>query len=403
MTVPWYRSLSLPCLRLQWWRRRGCGWWCLGISGSPLLARAMTVAVAARMMLPWNCWQSLPCLRNDDNDVGNAEDGALASSSVLHLLMRQWQRWWQPRQQYLGIVSHSFLACLCNGAAVVVQMMVPWHHWRPLLTCTRMVVVAVQMTRPWHHHWRSVACLHNDDGGGSVDDGALASSAVYCLLTHWQQQWLSRWWCLRIVRGPSLACMMMTTTGAVRMMVPWHHWPSSTCSRNNNAGDGIVDDVALASLVIPPSLTCAMTAAAVQMAVPWHCWRSVAHSCNNNSDNNGNGVDNRALALLAFPVCLLDDSSGGSSGAANCALASSAVPHLLTQWQWRWQRCGWQCPGIFGRPLLACVMAAMAAVRMRVPWHRQPSLLACPTTTTVASYLSSRKCPHQNIFNSYIE
>jgi hypothetical protein len=51
----------------------------------------------------------------------------------------------------------------------------------PTIACAMMVATAVQMTVPWHH-WRSIPRSHNDGGNGGADDGALASSAVRCLL-----------------------------------------------------------------------------------------------------------------------------------------------------------------------------------------------------------------------------
>jgi hypothetical protein len=108
-----------------------------------------------------------------------------------------------------------------------------------------------------------------------------------------------------------------------------------------------MDNGALALLVIPPLLACAMTVvAAVQMMVPRHCWRTVTCLRNNNGNNGGNGVDDGALALLAIPACLLDNNNSRSGSADNGALALLAVP-----------------------PLLAHATTTAAAVRMMVPWH----------------------------------
>jgi hypothetical protein len=57
----------------------------------------------------------------------------------------------------------------------------------PLLPCTTMAAVVVLMRLPLHI-WQSVACLRNDGCGSGADDGALASSAVRCLLMQQRRQ-----------------------------------------------------------------------------------------------------------------------------------------------------------------------------------------------------------------------
>jgi hypothetical protein len=111
------------------------------------------------------------------------------------------------------------------------------------------------------------------------------------------------------------------------------------------------------------------------------CHLSHTHSCNN-GDSGSSGVDNGALAL-------------------------SAVPCLLMQQRWWQQRHGQWHLGIFSRPSLAhTTMVTAAAAQTMAPWHHWPSLAPLgngsnggitSTMTTAVSYLSSRKCQHQNI------
>ncbi len=133
--------------------------------------------------------------------------------------------------------------------------------------------------------------------------------------------------------------------------MPWHHQPSSTCSRNDYGSGGSLDNRTLASLAIPPLLARATTVVeAVWMTVPWYHRQIVACSRDYNDSSCADGMDNSALASPAIPACSLNDNNDSSGGADDGALVLLAVPCLLTQ------------------------TVAAAAVRMMVPWHCQPSL-----------------------------
>ncbi len=86
---------------------------------------------------------------------------------------------------------------------------------------------------------------------------------------------------------------------------------------HNHGGGGSVDDGASALLAL-----------------------SYACFCDNDKDNSSNIRNNSALALSAIPACLLKDNNGRSGRDNDGALASSGVPHLLMQLQWRWQQHG---------------------------------------------------------------
>ncbi len=192
----------------------------------------------------------------------------------------------------------------------------------PLLTHAMMVVAVVWMTVPQHCQ-RTVTCSrNNNNNNGGVP-----------------------WHC-----RPSLLACLTTALAAVRVQttVPWHHLPFSTCSRNDDGGVGSADNGAFASSVAPLLLAHAMMAAAVvQMMVPLHCWQSVACLHNNDNDDSGdgmddsgNGVDDSFLASSAIPACSLNNENSSGGGAEDGASASLAVPCLLKQRQWRWQRRG---------------------------------------------------------------
>jgi hypothetical protein len=85
MEVPWHCQQLSTCSRKD---DSGGGGANVGVSASsavpPLLAHAMTVAVAVLMMVLWHCQLSFACLRNNDNDdSGNGmNDRALALFAI---------------------------------------------------------------------------------------------------------------------------------------------------------------------------------------------------------------------------------------------------------------------------------------------------------------------------------
>ncbi len=90
MAVPWHREPSSTCSREDVGGGGGAN---VGVSAllaiPPLLAHAMTAAVAVLMMVPWHCQLSLACLRNNDDDDGGdgMNDSALALFAIpAHLL-----------------------------------------------------------------------------------------------------------------------------------------------------------------------------------------------------------------------------------------------------------------------------------------------------------------------------
>jgi hypothetical protein len=104
---------------------------------SPTLACARTAEAVVRVM-PWHCWRSIACSSSDDIKGGSTDNNALASLGVLHLLKQQQWQWQWRRQRCLGIIGPP-----------------------------------------------SLAYLHKDYGGNSVDDGALELSTIHRL--HAQQ------------------------------------------------------------------------------------------------------------------------------------------------------------------------------------------------------------------------
>ena len=85
MVVSWHCELSSTCSRKDSGSSGGAN---VGVSASsaipPLLAHAMTVAVAVLMMVPWHHQLSLACSCNTDNDDGGEGmiNSALASFAI---------------------------------------------------------------------------------------------------------------------------------------------------------------------------------------------------------------------------------------------------------------------------------------------------------------------------------
>ncbi len=205
-TVRWHHWLSSTCSRNDD-NGGGCSMEDSALALlviPPSLARATTAAAVVRMTVllivgcpslacllnnggassandgPRHRWWSIACSCTDEDNCGCADNGASASSAVLHMLTQQQRGGWRHGQWCLGIVGLPSLAQSCNdggsdgayGGALAL-----------LGTCRPLAAAAavVRMTLPWHHWW-SVACLRHDGSSGGADNNALASSTVCPLL-----------------------------------------------------------------------------------------------------------------------------------------------------------------------------------------------------------------------------